>query len=263
MIYLDSAATGFLKPDCVAEAVYKAMKELGNSGRGTNAQAMEASRAMYGTRRLLGEMFGCRANQVSFAANATEALNTAIYGTLFPGKEPVHVLTTAMEHNSVLRPLYRLEKLGLMLTVLPADGKGRISLKEMERAIRPETKAIVCTHASNLTGNVNPIRAIGELAERHGLLFILDCAQTAGVLPVSMEKDHISILCASGHKGLMGPQGTGFLCVKEGVKVEPLKVGGSGTETFPIPTRRRCRRLWKRGRRTATESAGFGQPFPG
>ena len=137
-----------------------------------------------------------------------------------------------MDHNSVLRPLYRLEKKGMELTILPADRKGRISLTELEAAIRPETKVIVCTHASNLTGNLNDIHAIGEIAQKHQKLFIVDAAQTAGVFPISMKKDHIDILCFSGHKGLMGPQGTGAICVRPGVSVEPLKVGGSGVLTF-------------------------------
>ena len=137
-----------------------------------------------------------------------------------------------MDHNSVLRPLYRLEKKGMKLTILPADRKGRISLTELEAAIRPETKVIVCTHASNLTGNLNDIHAIGAIAQKHQKLFIVDAAQTAGVFPISMKKDHIDILCFSGHKGLMGPQGTGAICVRPGVSVEPLKVGGSGVLTF-------------------------------
>lgn len=120
----------------------------------------------------------------------------------------------------------------MKLTILPADRKGRISLTELEAAIRPETKVIVCTHASNLTGNLNDIHAIGAIAQKHQKLFIVDAAQTAGVFPISMKKDHIDILCFSGHKGLMGPQGTGAICVRPGVSVEPLKVGGSGVLTF-------------------------------
>ena len=120
----------------------------------------------------------------------------------------------------------------MKLTILPADRKGRISLTELEAAIRPETKVIVCTHASNLTGNLNDIQTIGEIAQKHQKLFIVDAAQTAGVFPISMKKDYIDILCFSGHKGLMGPQGTGAICVRPGVAVEPLKVGGSGVLTF-------------------------------
>ena len=233
MIYLDNASTSFHKPDCVFTAVMEAMHQAGNSGRGSSGEAMEASRLIFDTRCRIAEMFEADGPEcVAFTSNATEALNTALFGVLHPGDGPVHAIATEMDHNSVLRPLYALEKKGLELTVLPADRKGRISLTDMEAAIRPETKVIVCTHASNLTGNRNDIHAIGEIAKKHDILFIADAAQTAGVFPISMKKDQIDILCFSGHKGLMGPQGTGVICVRPGVKVEPLKVGGSGILTF-------------------------------
>ena len=233
MIYLDNASTSFHKPDCVFTAVMEAMHQAGNSGRGSSGEAMEASRLIFDTRCRIAEMFEADGPEcVAFTSNATEALNTALFGVLHPGDGPVHAIATEMDHNSVLRPLYALEKKGLELTVLPADRKGRISLTDMEAAIRPETKVIVCTHASNLTGNRNDIHAIGEIAKIHDILFIADAAQTAGVFPISMKKDQIDILCFSGHKGLMGPQGTGVICVRPGVKVEPLKVGGSGILTF-------------------------------
>lgn len=233
MIYLDNASTSFHKPDCVFTAVMEAMHQAGNSGRGSSGEAMEASHLIFDTRCRIAEMFEADGPEcVAFTSNATEALNTALFGVLHPGDGPVHAIATEMDHNSVLRPLYALEKKGLELTVLPADRKGRISLTDMEAAIRPETKVIVCTHASNLTGNRNDIHAIGEIAKKHDILFIADAAQTAGVFPISMKKDQIDILCFSGHKGLMGPQGTGVICVRLGVKVEPLKVGGSGILTF-------------------------------
>ena len=233
MIYLDNASTSFHKPDCVFTAVMEAMHQAGNSGRGSSGEAMEASRLIFDTRCRIAEMFEADGPEcVAFTSNATEALNTALFGVLHPGDGPVHAIATEMDHNSVLRPLYALEKKGLELTVLPADRKGRISLTDMEAAIRPETKVIVCTHASNLTGNRNDIHAIGEIAKKHDILFIADAAQTAGVFPISMKKAQIDILCFSGHKGLMGPQGTGVICVRPGVKVELLKVGGSGILTF-------------------------------
>lgn len=233
MIYLDNASTSFHKPDCVARAVVEAMQQAGNSGRGSSGEAMEASRLIFDTRCRIAQMFDAEGPEcVAFTANATEALNTALFGILHPKREKVHAICTEMDHNSVLRPLYLLEKEGLDLTILPADRKGMISLTELESSIRPETRAIICTHASNLTGNRNDIRAIGEIAKKHKKLFVLDAAQTAGVFPISMKKDHIDILCFSGHKGLMGPQGTGAICVRPGVHVEPLKVGGSGILTF-------------------------------
>ncbi|MDO4273126.1 MAG: aminotransferase class V-fold PLP-dependent enzyme [Eubacteriales bacterium] len=232
MIYLDSAATSYHKPDCVAEAVYHAIKHLGNSGRGFSRESLEASRVIFDTRCMLAELFETEGpRQVAFTSNATEALNTAILGS-FQAKGKIHVITTAMEHNSVLRPLYLLEDGGMELTILRTDEKGCISPEEMEGAVKANTRAIVCTHASNLTGNLNNIREIGRIAKAHRLLFILDASQTAGVFPVSMEKDGIDILCCSGHKGLMGPQGTGVICVRPGISLNPLKTGGSGVQTF-------------------------------
>ncbi len=233
MIYLDNASTSFHKPDCVFEAVMEAMHQAGNSGRGSSGEAMEASRLIFDTRYRIAEMFEADGPEcVAFTSNATEALNTALFGVLHPEGERVHAIATEMDHNSVLRPLYALEKRGMALTILPADREGKISLADLETSIRPETKVIVCTHASNLTGNRNDIHAIGEIAKKYNLLFIVDAAQTAGVFPISMKKDQIDILCFSGHKGLMGPQGTGAICVRPGVKVDPLKVGGSGILTF-------------------------------
>lgn len=233
MIYLDNASTSFHKPECVFEAVLKAMHQAGNSGRGISGEAMEASRLIFDTRCRIARMFEADGPEcVAFTGNATEALNTALFGIIHPERENIHAIATEMDHNSVLRPLYALEKRGMKLTILPADRKGRISLTDLETAIRPETKVIVCTHASNLIGNRNDIHAIGEIAKRHKLFFIVDAAQTAGVFPISMKRDQIDILCFSGHKGLMGPQGTGVICVRPGVRVEPLKVGGSGILTF-------------------------------
>ena len=173
MIYLDNAATSFHKPDCVPRAVVEAMQHAGNSGRGSSGEAMAASRLIFNTRCQIAEMFDVWGPEcVAFTSNDTEALNIALQGTLHPEEGTIHAICTEMDHNSVLRPLYRLEKKGMKLTILPADRKGRISLKELEAAIRPETKVIVCTHASNLTGNLNDIHAIGEIAQKHQKLFL-------------------------------------------------------------------------------------------
>lgn len=189
MIYLDNAATSFHKPDCVLRAVVEAMQHAGNSGRGSSSEAMAASRLIFNTRCQIAEMFDVWGPEcVAFTSNDTEALNIALQGTLHPEEGTIHAICTEMDHNSVLRPLYRLEKKGMKLTILPADRKGRISLTELEAAIRPETKVIVCTHASNLTGNLNDIHAIGAIAQKHQKLFIVDAAQTAGVFPISMKK---------------------------------------------------------------------------
>lgn len=230
MIYLDNAATTLHKPPQVMDAVVRAMTAMGNAARGAHGGALEAARTVYNTRVKLARLFGCpRPDHVIFTANSTEALNIAISGLIRPGD---HVITTDCEHNSVLRPLYRLEEGGAALDVVPADRLGRVAYEDLEALLRPDTRAVVCTHASNLTGNVLDIARIGEMARRRGALLIVDASQTAGALPIDMESMGIDVLCFTGHKGLMGPQGTGGLCVRPGVEIEPWKVGGSGVHSY-------------------------------
>ncbi len=230
MIYLDNAATTLHKPPQVMDAVVRAMTAMGNAARGAHGGALEASRTVYNTRVKLARLFGCpRPDHVIFTANSTEALNIAISGLIRPGD---HVVTTDCEHNSVLRPLYRLEERGAVLDIAPADRLGRVACEDLEALLRPDTRAVVCTHASNLTGNVLDIARIGEMARRRGALFIVDASQTAGALPIDMEAMGVDVLCFTGHKGLMGPQGTGGLCVRPGVEIEPWKVGGSGVHSY-------------------------------
>ncbi len=230
MIYLDNAATTLHKPPQVMDAVVRAMTAMGNAARGAHGGALEAARTVYNTRVKLARLFGCpRPDHVIFTANSTEALNIAISGLIRPGD---HVITTDCEHNSVLRPLYRLEEGGAALDVVPADQLGRVAYEDLEALLRPDTRAVVCTHASNLTGNVLDIARIGEMARRRGAILIVDASQTAGALPIDMEAMGIDVLCFTGHKGLMGPQGTGGLCVRPGVEIEPWKVGGSGVHSY-------------------------------
>ena len=230
MIYLDNAATTLYKPEPVRRAVYEAMGTVGNSGRGAWGPALSASRLVYSVREKAAEFFGAWGGEsVAFTSNATEALNIAIEGLVKKGD---HVITTQAEHNSVLRPLYRKEKEGAELTILPADEKGNFSLADMEKAVRQNTTAVICTHASNVTGNLFPAEAIGNLCRRHGLLFILDASQSAGEAFIDMQSMHIDVLCFTGHKGLMAPQGTGGICVDPQVKIPPFKTGGSGILSF-------------------------------
>ena len=230
MIYFDNAATTMRKPDCVVQAVTQAMCSLGNSGRGVHSGALSASRILYDARAALAQLFGAESpERIAFTANSTQALNITIKGVLKPGD---HVITTALEHNSVLRPLYEMEDLGVQLTILPADAMGNICCEELEKEIRRNTKAIVTTHGSNLTGNLLDIRRIGEMAGRHGLIYIVDASQTAGVFDIDVRQMHIDILCFTGHKGLLGPQGTGGIYVRQGVEVRPLLSGGSGVQTY-------------------------------
>lgn len=230
MIYFDNAATTLHKPHEVIEAVVHAMTTAGNASRGTHTGSLAASRTVYETRKKIADFFHCsRADHVIFTSNSTEALNIAICGTLGKGD---HIISTDLEHNSVLRPLYHLEEQGASLTFLSANKKGCIDYDDFKRSIKPNTKAIVCTHASNLTGNVLDIERIGRIAKAHNLLFIVDASQSAGCIEINMETMNIDILCFTGHKGLLGSQGTGGLCIHESVEIRPFKHGGSGIHSY-------------------------------
>ncbi len=230
MIYLDNAATTMRKPQEVIDAVMLAMGSMGNAGRGVNDASLSASRLIYDTRERLCRMFGgTDPRQVVFTCNSTESLNIAIRGLLNPGD---HVITTMLEHNSVLRPLYDLEAKGTSLTIIESDRSGNFDIEDMKKAVRPETKMIVCTNGSNLTGNYVELKPIGEFARERGILFVVDASQTAGVFPINVEEMKIDVLCFTGHKGLLGPQGTGGMYVREGVIIRPLKAGGTGVQTY-------------------------------
>lgn len=235
MIYFDNAATTMKKPPRVSEGVLRALENMGNSGRGAHGATLGASRMIYDTRVLLGELFGIsEPERIAFTSNATEALNTAISGMSHKGD---HVITTECEHNSVLRPLYRKEKEGVELTILPTlknekRKQGILDYASLERAVKANTKAIVITHASNLTGNITDLKTVSRIAKKHGLLLVADASQSAGVLPFQVEELGIDVLCFTGHKGLLGPQGTGGIYVREGVDIQPLKVGGSGVHSY-------------------------------
>lgn len=235
MIYLDNGATTLRKPECVKEALLEAMASMGNSGRGVHDASLYAGRTIYRARESLAELLGAAApEQVAFTANATESLNLVLGGLFGPGD---HVITTVCEHNSVLRPLYRLQ--GVELSVLPVKAEageerqaGILAYDELESLLRPNTKALIITHASNLTGNITELERAAAFTKKHSLLLIVDAAQTAGTVPMDMERMEIDVLCFTGHKGLYGPQGTGGVCVRPGLSIRPLKVGGSGIHSF-------------------------------
>ena len=222
MIYLDNAATTLKKPACVKKAVLLAMDTFGNASRGAHTPALDALRMLMEARIALASLFGLSDDpmRVVFAPNATVALNMAIAGI------KGHIVTTAVEHNSVLRPIYKRKN----YTIVPCDILGCISTDAICSAIRPDTGAVVLTHASNVTGNVFDIQSIGELCATRGVHFIVDAAQSAGLLPIDMK--NISALCFTGHKSLFGPQGTGGLCLGTDYMPEPLYVGGSGHHSF-------------------------------
>ena len=235
MIYLDNGATTLQKPECVREALLEAMASMGNSGRGVHDASLYAGRIIYRASESLAELLGAAApEQVVFTVNATESLNLVLGGLFGPGD---HVITTVCEHNSVLRPLYRLQ--GVELSVLPTKAEtgkerqaGVLDYQKLEEMVRSNTRGLVITHASNLTGNITDLKQAGAFAKKHSLLLIVDAAQTAGAVPMDMERMGIDVLCFTGHKGLYGPQGTGGVCVRPGLSIRPLKVGGSGIHSF-------------------------------
>lgn len=230
MIYFDNAATTLQKPKEVTEAVVHALGSLGNAGRGVHEASLDAARSIYGVRELLGDFFHAEdPSRIAFTSNSTESLNIAIKGLLVPGD---HVITTVLEHNSVLRPLYEMEDKGVSITFLPCDQWGNINCEDFEKNICPDTKAIICTHASNLSGNLTDIERVGKIAKKHSLIFVVDASQTAGVFDIDVQKMNIDILCFTGHKSMLGPQGTGGIYVREGISLRPLKSGGSGIRTF-------------------------------
>ena len=230
MIYMDNAATTMHKPQEVIDAVVNAMNSMGNAGRGASEAALSASRVIYDTRDRLAELFGAEdARRIAFTSNSTESLNIAIKGSLNPGD---HVITTVLEHNSVLRPLYEMEKNGVELSIIRCDEKGMPDISQMEASIKENTKMIICTNGSNLTGNYVDVSVIGKMAHAHGLMFVVDASQTAGVFPINVQEMNIDILCFTGHKGLLAPQGTGGIYVKDGIELRPLKTGGSGIQTY-------------------------------
>ena len=230
MIYLDNAATTRIKPKVVVEVVAEALTTLGNAERGTHSASLGASRTVFSTRMKLAKFFNAEGpSNIVFTMNATESLNIAVKGILEKGDA---VITTCLEHNSVLRPLYQLRDEGVELSFVSADKLGRPNYEEFESLIKPNTKAIISTAGSNLTGNLVDIRRVGEIAKKHGLIFVVDASQTAGVFPIDVKELNIDILCFTGHKGLLGPQGTGGMYVRDGIEVKPYLSGGTGVQTY-------------------------------
>lgn len=231
MIYLDNAATTMHKPQAVIDAVAQAMCSLGNAGRGATSGALDAARTIHACRAKLARLLGCpRADHVCFTPNSTAALNTAINGVVRPGDR---VVTTVLEHNSVLRPLNRLAaERGVTVEHVGCDANGVLDYDELERLVTPGTRAVVVTHASNVTGTAVDVARVAEMAHAAGALVIVDASQSAGAAKIDMQGMGLDIVCFTGHKGLMGPQGTGGLAVAEGVDVAPWAMGGTGVHSF-------------------------------
>ncbi len=228
MIYFDNAATSFPKPNIVYDSILKAMKEYGaNPGRSGHKLALKLGREIFKTRELISKLFNIdNPMNIVFTFNCTESLNIGIKGILKKGD---HVITTSMEHNSVLRPLMDLKKEGVEVTIVKGDSKGRINPEDIEKSIKKNTKLIITTHVSNLTGTIMPIERIGEIAKENGIYYLVDAAQSAGIYDIDVKKMNIDILAFPGHKSLLGPQGTGGLYIREDLDVKELKQGGTGS----------------------------------
>lgn len=229
-IYFDQSATTFPKPPSVAQAMAFYIKEVGcNVNRGCYHTAYTAENIIFETRELLAGLFnGGNCKNTVFTSNVTVSMNVLLKGLLRPGD---HVLVSSMEHNAVMRPLNQLLAHGIEFTRIPPTPEGGMDLSSLPGLLRPATKAIITTHASNVCGTLMPLRQIGGFCHSHGLLLIVDSAQTAGIFPLNMEEMHIDALAFTGHKGLLGPQGIGGFLLKEHMipKVEPLISGGTGS----------------------------------
>jgi cysteine desulfurase/selenocysteine lyase len=233
MIYFDNPATSWPKPPQVKEAMNRFMEEVGaNPGRSGHFRSIEAARIVFETREALSVLFHVKdSSRIVFTLNATESINLALKGLLKPGD---HVITSSMEHNSVMRPLRDLERKGIELTVAPCFDDGTLDAEEVERKVQSNTKMVVLNHASNVTGTLLPIEEVGLIARKYNLLFLVDAAQTAGAYPIDIEKDGIDLLAFTGHKSLYGPQGTGGLVIGERINEKemiPLKQGGTGSRS--------------------------------
>ena len=231
VLYFDNAATSWPKPAEMLEAMirYNAMIG-GNPGRSGHHRSLDAGRVILDAREALAELFGCDALRIVFTRNATEALNICLSGLLQAGD---HVITSSMEHNSVMRPLRFLESQGVQLSVLSCSGDGLLDPDDVRTAIRPQTRLVVVAHASNVTGTIQPLAALGRITRDYEIVFCVDAAQTAGALPIDMEGMAIDLLAFSGHKSLFGPQGTGGLYIREGLekRIRPLMRGGTGSRS--------------------------------
>lgn len=225
---MDNAATSFPKPEEVYRAVDYVNRYMGgNPGRGSNQQTVKAGTVILEAREALAKLFNIEdAMQVAFTYNITDALNIGFKGILEPGD---HVITSSMEHNSVARPLFAMQKQGLEWTKIAVASDGTLNLDELRQAIRPNTRMICMLHASNLTGTIMPIAKVGKIARENGVFFMVDTAQSAGVLPIDVVEQNIDILTFTGHKGLLGPQGTGGIYVRPDVNVKPSRQGGTGS----------------------------------
>lgn len=230
MIYFDNAATTFPKPESVIEKTIDFMRtKAANPGRSGHKMALEGGRVLFEARLEIAQLMNIEnPMNVVFTKNATESINIGIKGY---AKEGMHIISSGMEHNSVSRPIVALESQGISHTFVRCDSEGFLDLEELENSFTDKTGLVAVTHASNVTGTVNDIMKIGAICKAHNVPLLVDCAQSAGVFDIDVQKMNIAILCAPGHKGLYGPMGTGFIYVREDISLSPLMQGGSGSKS--------------------------------
>lgn len=233
MIYLDNGATSFPKPRSVYEEMIKCVRDYcANPGRGAHDMSIRCDMEIYECRERIAKLFNIdNPLNVIFTANATDGLNIAIHGLLEKGD---HIITSYLEHNSVLRPVKQKERQGVEVSLLKGDKDGLLSVDEIEKEIKSNTKAIIINHGSNVIGTIQDIKAIGDLARRNNIKFIVDGAQTAGTIEIDIDKYNIDLLAVPGHKGLLGPQGTGALIINKNVALKELKYGGTGSQSHSL-----------------------------
>jgi cysteine desulfurase family protein len=233
MIYLDNAATSFPKPESVYDRINEVLRTIGgNPGRSSHTMAIEAARVVFNAREAVASLIGAPdSGRVAFTKNATEAINIAFKGVLKPGD---HVVTSAFEHNSVVKSLARLASLGVEVTKVSPDKEGFLRPRDIEAAVKKNTKMVCLSHASNVFGAIQPIGEIGNDCKAKGVMFMVDGAQTVGAMPFDVMELGVDILAATGHKALFGPQGTGFLYLAEGIDIVPLVDGGTGEAGSPL-----------------------------
>ncbi len=229
-IYLDHAATSFPKPAIVCRRMNQVMTRIAaNPGRSEHKSARKANQIVQETREEIAKLFSIPdARRVVFTCNATEAINLGLKGILSSGD---HAVTSSVEHNAVIRPLKRLEKTGVRYSLVPCSRQGDLDYRRLQKSLKPKTRLIILTHASNVTGRIFPVEEVGALAHSKGIYFMVDAAQTAGLLPIDVQKMNIDLLACPGHKSLYGPQGTGFLYVADGIDLKPLREGGTGIDS--------------------------------
>jgi len=248
LLYFDNAGTSWPKPEVVYQTQDRVSRQGGNPGRGVNQASLQASRLLFQTREALGQLFGItHLERIIFTQNITESINVGLQGLLYPGD---HILISSVEHNAVVRPLEYLKEKGISYSVIPCNPRGELDPATLGFYFRPNTRLLCCTHASNVLGSILPLNELGLIAKQHNCIFMVDTAQTAGVLPLDVEEQQIDFLAFTGHKSLMGPQGVGGFYLKQGINLRPLIYGGTGVHSLDL----RQPAIWPEGMESGTRN---------